>query len=116
MRRPGPTREILDVPNGSGTIPWFQFDIEHLVEIAVVELTVITNADQRAAHQAVDCARIEIPFQEIHIDAVLALAPQLFFEPVNGHVGDGQQVMELNSEALAKMLLVVGFELCLGRR
>ena len=91
-----PSGEGFNVPDCSRATRLFQLHVQHLVEIAIVELAVVTDTDQRAAHQAVHRCRIEILLQQIHIGIMLALALQVFLEAVNRHIGDCQQVVKLD--------------------
>src|SRR5437764_763880 len=59
----------IDVPDGNAMRTR---DLEHLVEVTVVQTTIPGNANERAAHDAVDCGRIESAGQQRVVMFVLA--------------------------------------------
>jgi len=86
MRRPVQPVKLSTSQHRSRAFRLFQFQIQHLVEIAIVKLAIVPDADKRAAHQAVHRGGIEIFPEEVHVGVVLALALQVFLEAVNRHV------------------------------
>src|SRR5579859_874079 len=106
-------REGINVPN---CFPPRCFDIEHLVKVTVIQFAVPSDAYQRSAHQLIHCRRIEVVHQQTHVALELSIANEEFGEPFDGHVGDGEQPVELDSKTLAQLSLVIGLQLFLSRR
>ncbi len=106
-----------DVPDRGPpvSVPARHREIQHLVEIAVVNLAVPSHADQRPAHQAFHSGRIEVVHQQRHVRVVLALLLKKRREALDGHVGDSEQAIELDAEGFAQLFLVVGLQTFLRR-
>src|SRR5205823_10328898 len=58
IRRDTPKIERLSVAT---------LQVEHLVEVAIVNLTAVTNADRCPAHQIFNCRRVEIVGEQFKI-------------------------------------------------
>ncbi len=66
--------------------------IEHLIEIAVVNPTVPTDADQIAAHHLIDSASVEVAFEQFHVRIVLAAQFEMRRVARDRHVGQAKQI------------------------
>ena len=53
--------------------------------------------------------------EQTHICLMLALAEKKFGKALDGHVGDGKESVELDSEILPQLALVVAFKFFLWR-
>jgi len=72
--------------------------IEHLIEVAIVKLAAIADAQGGAAHEAVHRRRIEAVGEQFQILIPFALFAEIFGEAGNRLVGEGVKVVEDNSE------------------
>ena len=86
------------------------FQVEHLVEVAVVEEAVPADGDGVAAHDAADGAGIEGVEQALHVVFVLAVVEQKIEKPADRHVGDGVKAVELHIVLAFELALELGFE------
>src|SRR6185295_267850 len=91
-------------------------ELEHLVEVAVVDAPVVADADQAAAHDALGGRRVEGGEQLLHVRLELPGLLQVQAEAVDGHVGDGVEPVELEPELRPELTPVVGLERRLRRR
>ena len=68
-----PISELLDIEimNRFGTTG-FQIQLQHLIEIAIVQLPVPANGNRVAAHQSLNRSRIECINQRLHVRFQLA--------------------------------------------
>src|SRR6185436_18507334 len=107
--------DVVEVPDGAGTVGG-EGNLEHLVEIAVVERAVPPDAHEVPTHEAFDGAGIEVVHQETHVPAVLAIAPELIGEAGDRHVRQGEQLVELDSQLPSEVLAVPRGQLRLGPR
>lgn len=89
---------------------------ELLVEIAIVDLSVPTDIDCVEAHELFDGIGIEISHQQIHILGELSPTVQKVGKSLDGHVGDGVELVEEDSKILGQLLLVLDLEFFLRRR
>ena len=93
-----------------------QRQVEHLIEVAVVDIALPVHGQQRAAHH-----RFQVGFQvgvleQAHITAELALGNQRAAETLDRHIGEGVESVEVHAIILAKVAVVVFFEFRLSRR
>ena len=83
-------------------------EVEHLVEVAVVDFAVVADADGGTAHEAVDGGRVEIVGEEFEVGVPFAAFVEVFREAGDGLVGDGVEAGEFDTviaaEGLAKEL------------
>ena len=93
-----------------------QRQIEHLVEVAVIEVAAPVDRDEAAAHHAVEVVVAMGLAQQAHVAVELALRDQGRAEPLDRHVGKREQAVEFDSEFAAELAPVVGFERLLRRR
>ena len=115
---PGERADVVDIPDGPNramlsAAEWY---FEHLVEIAIVEAPVPSDADQGATHQRVHRRRIEVIHQQAHILRVIAAGSELMRKSRDWHVGDGQQTIERDAEVGEQFGSVACFEFRLWRR
>lgn len=89
---------------------------EHLVEIAVVELTHPADAEGGAAHEVLDGSGIEAVGEEFEVRIPLAILAEVLGETADGLVGYGEETGEFDAVTAAKFGLVVGFQLVLSGR
>mmetsp|Transcript_11546 Transcript_11546/g.29229 ORF Transcript_11546/g.29229 Transcript_11546/m.29229 type:complete len:235 (-) Transcript_11546:946-1650(-) len=87
-----------------------------LVEIAIVNLSVPTHVDRVEAHEFLHGIRIEIPHQQVHILGKFSTAMQKVGKPLDGHVGDCEELIKENTKVLGQLLLVLNLKLFLWGR
>ena len=68
--------------------------LEHLVEVAVVERAVPADRQRVPAHEAGDGRRVEALRQELHVAGQVAALDQPLEEPVDRHVGERDEPVE----------------------
>src|SRR5690242_5218848 len=68
----GKPGERIEVPNGPRLARFAHLDVEHLIEIAVVELPVPAHTDQRAAHELRHGGGIKVVHQQTNVRFVFA--------------------------------------------
>jgi hypothetical protein len=90
--------------------------LDHLVEVTVIERTVVADADDRSAHQVGDGARIEVVDEESHVLVEPAPLVKLMGKAIDRHVGDREQAAEANPEVSAELIAVLRFEFSLRWR
>ncbi len=73
--------------------------IEHLVEVAVVQRAIPAHGDRVAAHDTGRGSRIEGVGQSFHILFVVAALHQKFKKPADRHIGDRIEMVELDTMA-----------------
>src|SRR5207245_841124 len=73
---------------------------QHLVEIAVVDVALPVDREQRAAHHALDVVGAVRAVQQGHVLAELALGGQRRAEALDRHVGEGIATIEDDAEAI----------------
>src|SRR5262245_15623548 len=108
-------RQVVQVPHRACPVP-AERQLQHLVEVAVVETSVVADADERPTHETVHRRGIEVVHEERHVALRRAPPGQLLREPVDRHVRDRQQAVEGDTEAVRQLAAVVGLELLLWRR
>src|SRR5687768_6405083 len=69
-------------------------EIEHLVEVAVVEPPVPADGERVAAHEPLDRARVVGIHQPLHVRLEIAARRQPFQEAGNRHVVEHEQAVE----------------------
>src|SRR6476661_1146176 len=84
--------------------------LEHLVEVAVVDAPVVTDAQQAAAHDALGRRGIERGGELVEVGLELVGLLEVQPEAVDRHVGDGVEPVERKAELRLQLTLVVGFE------
>src|SRR5687767_1032080 len=80
-------------------------ELEHLVEIAVVEAPVVADAHQRSAHHAFGRRGVERRKELRHVGLELAAFLQMQTEAVDRHVGDGVEAVEDEAVAVLELAL-----------
>src|SRR5260221_4863092 len=68
--------------------------VEHLVEVAVVEGAVPSDREERAAHDAARGPRVERAHEQVHVPTGVAAALEELEETADRHVGDRVEVIE----------------------
>src|SRR5262249_28346800 len=89
-RRARELAEIVDVPHGAGARRT-ERQLEHLVEVAIVQTAVVADAHEAAAHEAGDGVGVEVVHEQRHVAFRLAPARQLHREAADGHVRDREE-------------------------
>ena len=84
--------------------------IEHLVEVAVVERAVPTYRDCISAHDAGRGSGIEGVGQSLHILLIVAALQEKLKKPTDRHVGDRIEVIELDAMASAEFFAKLRFD------
>src|SRR5215472_18205943 len=72
--------------------------VEHLIEVAVINHSVPTDAYEVAAHHLVEGRSIETAFQKLHVFFVLAAQLEMRLVAGNGCVGKAIEMIELNTK------------------
>src|SRR6185503_6365686 len=68
---------------------------EQLVEVAVVDAPVVADADQAAAHDALGGRRVDRRGELVQVRLELPGLLEVQAEPVDGHVGDRVEAVDL---------------------
>ena len=89
---------------------------QHLVEIAVVEPSLPIDAEQRAAHHGVQVGGHAGVLEQLQVGSEPALADEGAAEALDRHVGEHEEVAELDAEVRAQLAPVVGLQRRLRRR
>ena len=103
-----------NIPDGAG-LP-VEWDVQHLIEIAIINLAVPTDGQQLCAHDVFCGLWVKIIEEQLHVVMHFAVALKHVCVAFDGHVGDGEQLVELNAEFILQMRMVVGFKRFLFRR
>ena len=90
--------------------------VQHLVEITIVEITLIIHAYHGAAHQGRQGLAIVAVAQQLHVVVELIMGQQHRTETTDRHVGNRQQMIEAQTEMRHQFTLVVSLQRRLGRR
>src|SRR5882757_5587766 len=81
--------EMVEIPDGRcARAIRGERNFEHLIKIAIVDLTVPANADEAASHEAGDGGGIEMVHEQTHVSVEIAGIVQLMGEARDRHVGD----------------------------
>jgi len=80
-------------------------EIQHLVEVTVVESASPVDADQIAAHQAIDSRGIECLNELAHVAFFVSRATQIIKEPFDWHIRDREELVERNTVTIISSLL-----------
>jgi hypothetical protein len=78
--------------------PYLQ--IEHLIEIAIVQPSIPSDGDRVSAHHARNGERIKRLGQSFHVLFVVARSQQKLQKSADGHVRDAEEVIELDAKLL----------------
>src|SRR5262249_55003537 len=95
-RDPGSRKgtQIVHSVDGERASSGAQRNRQHLVEIAIVQSTFPSHADQGSAHQVLDGGRIEVIDQQSHVLGMHSRAIELVGEPCDGHVVECEQAIK----------------------
>jgi hypothetical protein len=74
--------------------------VEHLVEVAVVQRAVPSHRQRGAAHDGVRRGRVEGTGEPVHVARIVAAVEQELEKTADGHVGDGEQTVEHHAVAV----------------
>lgn len=85
-------------------------EIEHLVEIAVVQRAIPTYAQGIPTHDACRCRRIECLDERFHVIFVVAARDKEIEVAADGQIRDGQEVVEQNVVLVEQFCPVALFE------
>ena len=89
----------------------FYFQVQHLVEVAIVQVAIPAYGNGIAAHEPFDGGRVEGLHQALHVGLVIAGVQQVFQKAADGEVGDAIELVENHSVTVGEFL----FELLLER-
>ncbi len=89
---------------------------QHLVEVAIVDIALIIDADHGTAHQTFHIFLFEIVLQQRHVPGKCSLGNQRAAKALNRHVGQRIELSEGNAEMLRQFALVILLQLLLIRR
>src|SRR5437870_5929611 len=90
--------------------------IEHLVEVAVVEGAIPAHGDRVAAHDAGRGSGIEGVGQSFHILLIVAALQEKLKKPADRHIGDRIEMVELDTMTSQEFFAKLRFDgLLLGR-
>ena len=87
---------------------------EHLVEIAIVDITLPVDAELVNAHQALHVSYAESILEQVHVIFEFTLGKQGAAKASNWHVGNGEQVVELDIEFFREKCFIVPLQAVLG--
>lgn len=90
--------------------------LQHLVEIAVVDIPAPIDAHQIAAHHVLEVLAMISVLEQRHVVAELVLGNQHAAKTLDRHVRDREQTVELDAVLVEKMLAIIRLQLHLGRR
>ena len=94
----------------------FERQIEHLIEIAVVDIAPPIDRNQVSAHHLVEFGIEVRALQQVEVAIELAVGNEGRAEALNRHVGERVEPIENNAVTLAEHALVVVLERLLRRR
>ena len=100
--------QIAQVWPGLRTHPGAQ--AQHLVEVAVIQITLPIHAEQAAAHHGGQVVWPVAAFEQLQIALERALGHQGAAKALDGHVGQRKQVIEGDAKVAAQLTLVVGLQ------
>ena len=86
-----------------------QGQIEHLVEIAVIEIAAVIDRDQGAAHDALEIGIKMGVLEQRQIIVERALREQHRSEALDRHIGERVEIIEDNTVLLTQHAPVIGF-------
>src|SRR5574343_11913 len=78
--------EQIGQMNGAGLLS-AEFKFEHLVEVAIEDLPLPADGQQRAAHYTIQVAWLVGTFEQLHVVVEFVARYQLAAEALNRHVG-----------------------------
>mgnify|MGYP000474706221 CR=1 FL=1 len=87
-----------------------QSKLEHLIEVAIVNLAPPADAQGVAAHEPLDGRGVEGVHQCLHVGIEPAVVAEPRGEPRDRHVGDGVEPVEGDAEMGGQLALVIGFQ------
>src|SRR5258706_12787242 len=102
-----PKKEWLPVP---------KLHRQHLVEVAVIDLAQVVDAQCRAAHKIIDGRGIEILHQEMQVFLPFILTSKVFGKPRDRLIGNSVEMVEHNPVVTPEGLLVVSLQFSLRAR
>src|SRR6476659_1615701 len=94
----------------------FERQIQHLVEIAIVDIAPPIDGDEISAHHVLEIGVEMSVAQQIDVAIELSLGDKDRAEPLDGHVCKRIEPIELDAVTLAEHALVIGFQRLLRRR
>ena len=95
--------QIPDAGEGFVVVGVWRGQMDHLVEIAVVDSSLPVDADQRAAHDVRDCLWIEIIYQQLHVGFSFTASLEVVREAVDWEVGQCEELIECDSELVLEL-------------
>ena len=90
--------------------------VQHLVEIAIVDRPFPADTDETSAHHLVEGRGIKTPFQKLHIFSVLAAQFEVRLVTRDRHVAETIEMIELDAEPLQQLPSVILLKFRLRRR
>src|SRR2546427_12419157 len=88
-----------------------QLQVEHLIEVAIVKLAAIADAERGAAHQASNGRRIETVDQQLEILVPFALFVQVLGEAGNRLIGNREKFVENDAELASQSSFIIVFQI-----
>src|SRR6266568_1059756 len=88
-----------------------QLQVEHLIEVAIVKLAAVADAERGAAHQVSNGRRIETVDKQFEILVPFALFVQVLGEAGDRLIGNREKFVEDDTELASQNQLVIGFQL-----
>ena len=83
-----------------------EFKLQHLVEVAIEDLALPADGDQRSAHYAIQIGGLVGVLEQLHVVVKLVARHQLAAEALDRHVGQGEQLIEDDAVAGSQLFLV----------
>src|SRR5690625_177005 len=94
----------------------WQRQLQHLVEIAIVEIALPVDTHQIATHHSLKVSGAVTVFEQLHIVLKLTFGNQRAAKALNGHIGDGEQLIKSNAKVSLQLSLVIRLKLFLAGR
>ena len=86
------------------------FQIEHLIEVAIVQSSVPSDGNRVPAHQTRYGLWIERLGQLLHVLRIVARSQQKLQKPADWHVGNAEEMVELDAEFVIEHPPKIGFQ------
>src|SRR5919198_2178946 len=90
--------------------------VEHLVEVAVIDRTFPTDADEISAHQLVESGVIEVVSEQFHVIVVFTADLEMGLIARDRHVAETIEMIEHNAELFSQYPSIVLLKSRLRRR
>lgn len=86
-------------------------EVEHLVEVAVVDLAAVADAEGIAAHKAAKGIGVEVVGEKFEVGVKFAASAEVFGEAGDGLICDREEAREFYGVVSGKGFAVIGFKI-----